>query len=55
LKKSNREKKPIKSIKILKKKPTGLVRFQFISLKPKIPKKTGKKPSQTGKSRAKLV
>ena len=43
-------------IKILK-KPTGSVRFWFISLKPKKPnrtqtEKTGKKLSQTGKKRS---
>jgi hypothetical protein len=52
-KKSNREKKPIKSIRILK-KPTGSVRFgfSFTNLKPKNPnpnqKKSKKKSSQTG-------
>jgi len=51
LKKPNREKKPIKSIRILK-KPTGSVRFQFYKPetekpKPK-PEKIEKKPSQTG-------
>jgi len=49
MKKSNREKKPIKLIRILK-KLTGSVRFWFY--KPKTektkPSQTGKKPSQTG-------
>ena len=50
LKKPNCEKKPIKSIKILKK-----LTFGFISLKLKKPNWTKKKPSQTGKNRVKLV
>jgi hypothetical protein len=67
LKKPNREKKPIKLIKILK-KPTGSVRFRFYKsktkktelnqnwkknrAKPKKPSQT-KKPNQTRKNRAK--
>jgi hypothetical protein len=51
LKKSNREKNPIKPIKILK-KLAGSVRFCFY--KPKIektePNQNRKKPSQTGKT-----
>jgi len=56
-KKPNREKKPIKILK----KPTSSVRFGsgFISLKPKKSnrtqaEKTRKKPSQTGKNRARF-
>ena len=62
IKKNNRKnqtvKKLIKQIKILK-KPTGSVRFWIY--KPKTKKiepnriQTGKKPSQTGKKRAKSV
>jgi hypothetical protein len=53
LKKLNYKKKPIKLIKILK-KPTGSVRFWFISLKPKKPnrtqtEKTGKKTESNRK------
>ena len=65
MKKPNREKKPIKPIKILKK--TGRFGFGFISLKPKKPnrtepkqkktklnqQKTKPKPSQIGKNQAK--
>jgi hypothetical protein len=42
-------KKPIKPIKILKKR-AGLVQFRFISLKPKKPNRNWKNPSQTGKT-----
>jgi hypothetical protein len=59
LKKPNHEKKPIKLIKILK-KLTDLVRFRFY--KPETEKTEPdriepkqKKPSQTGKNRAKPV
>jgi hypothetical protein len=49
-------KKPIKSIKVLK-RPTGLIRFLFY--KPETektePKKTGIKPSQTGKNQVKPI
>jgi hypothetical protein len=48
LKKPNREKKPIKPIKILK-KPTGLVRFYKPETEKTEPNPNRKKPSQTGK------
>jgi hypothetical protein len=55
LKKPNREKKPIKPIKILK-KPTGSVRFQFY--KPEIkktePDPTGKKLKKTEPNQKKI-
>ena len=51
MKKSNRKKKPIKILK----KPTGSVRFSFISLKPKKSNQTQTEKNQAkpGKNRAK--
>jgi hypothetical protein len=50
----NREKKPIKPIKILK-KPTGVVRFWFYKPETEKTEPNRKKPSETGKNRAELV
>jgi len=49
-KKTELWKKPIKSIRILK-KPTGSVRFRFINLKPKKLNRTGKKTKKNDSSR----